>query len=478
MRLLYLNSRLGALVGAVTARLADAASTRDPWEPPAARRRPAGTVVPTSYSQEYRLRVNRIDGRTAPSGTAYRLEGEVQTVALQHALDSVLRRHEVLRTSFPDELAPTHALIEGQDDACWPLKVIDWSDRDLDPASDIVRGAVEEFGRQFYDLASAVPVRALLLRHSHTGSILVIGVDHVAYDGHSVGILLGDLSRAYAAYVSGRLDPLPELPYQFADYAEWERKLMSSPAGDRVRSYWLAEFDQVAEFPAPLDLEEGDAYDPSRSGPSIRLERGLPRELVGAVSAQARATGYTPYLAFATALLLEMRRLSRGPSVGFRAIHLGRRLRGTEKLIGPFLQSLQLALRLDRTDDFGASVAQLEQKLVMAASHGIDLWALHMNDSVDELSQRLHRPRLHFNFEEVSAPVPNLPGARASPFTLSRWRGFARLPALVVTVRPYIRVPVVIAEFAEGGHDPAVIELLISGLLDRLEGWVAHGFER
>src|SRR5207302_1080819 len=105
---------------------------------------------------------------------------------------------------------------------------------------------------------------------------------------------------------AGTPRPLPELPYQFADFAAWQRKLLRP--GERTREYWTHEFQESCFFPPPFHLRQPEGFDPTLRGPSSQFSIQLEPRFLKAIEAKARATGCTPYQAWSTALMLALRR--------------------------------------------------------------------------------------------------------------------------------------------------------------------------
>src|SRR5262249_26122402 len=141
--------------------------------------------------------------------------------ALEGALNEVVRRHEVLRTTFASEGGvPRQVIAPG---LALPLPVEDLAG--LPPAEREAEGLrqLEAEARQPFDLARGPLIRAGLLRLGAREHIARVTIHHIAADGWSMGILIREVAALYEALHTGRPSPLPGLPIQYADFAAWQR---------------------------------------------------------------------------------------------------------------------------------------------------------------------------------------------------------------------------------------------------------------
>ncbi|HEV2149750.1 MAG TPA: amino acid adenylation domain-containing protein, partial [Longimicrobiaceae bacterium] len=207
--------------------------------------------LPLSFAQQRLWFLERLGGL----GNAYhvpwlrRLRGELDREALRRALERIVARHEVLRTTFP--------LVDGQ-----PVQRIapaeEWrfrlTERDLSarPQSEVRRVIAEEAGAPF-DLERGPLVRGCLVRLGEDEHALQVTMHHVVSDGWSMGVLTRELNALYDAFRSGEADPLPELPVQYADYAVWQRRWVEGEVLRQQAEYWkrtLSGAPELLELPA------------------------------------------------------------------------------------------------------------------------------------------------------------------------------------------------------------------------------------
>ncbi|PPT23948.1 condensation protein, partial [Xanthomonas arboricola] len=168
--------------------------------------------------------------------TVLRLDGDLDVAALERGLSELVRRHESLRTRFVAVGGVPFQTIDPPADfrlAVDDLVVQDGMTREA--ALDL---ACEEAVQRPFDLAADPLLRGRLLRIGDGAHMLLLTMHHIVSDGWSKGILLRELSALYGAFCERLPSPLPDLPIQYADYAQWQRERLCGEVLDRQLSYW------------------------------------------------------------------------------------------------------------------------------------------------------------------------------------------------------------------------------------------------
>lgn len=165
---------------------------------------------------------------------AVEAHGRIDLSALQAALQAVAERHAILRTriNMRDGM-PSQRIIADSD---IPLQLID-RQGDMPDEAEIDRIRQEEARRPF-DLAFEPPLRLTAMRLGSERTLLLLTLHHIAGDGWSMDVLLGDLSAIYQAKVTGVELDLPALPIQYGDFAAWQRDHLAGPALERSLDFW------------------------------------------------------------------------------------------------------------------------------------------------------------------------------------------------------------------------------------------------
>jgi Condensation domain len=232
-------------------------------------------------------------------GRGIHVRGPLNRAAVDHAFTELIRRHEILRTTYDAVDGVPMQRVEDPRPVRTPVQ-----DLSTPPAAHVqhVRQSVTQEIRRPFDLASDWPIRTRLFQLSPDEHILVVTVHHIAVD--SMTIILSELATLYDASARRAESPLAPLPIQYADYALWERQLLTGVYLDRLTDYWrkqLAGASHVLNLPADLPRQRVLGTSGARyyfQMPSVRPD-ALDR-----LSRSARTTRFTAWLAAFAVLLM------------------------------------------------------------------------------------------------------------------------------------------------------------------------------
>lgn len=310
-----------------------------------------------------------------------RLRGPLDRAAFDYALAELAHRHETLRTRF--------GMVGGQ-----AVQFVDEPDSIPAHHHDLTELPAEEREQAARALRDAVvrtpldPRRQPLLelhvfKIAEEEHLLLVHVHHLIFDGISQEVFLADLATLYRAHRTGSCDNLPELTFQYGDFALWQRDHLKGDTLEHLLGYWR---EQLADPPAPVELPTDRPYPATEDHDGAKVLLPLPAALRDRVRAFARQENVTPYMVLLTALVVQLHRRSgqRDLCVGTPAAN---RLRsGIDGLIGCFINSLPLRFTLD-----GA----LSHRQVLQQVRSTSLGALeHQALPFDRLVQEL-RPERH-----------------------------------------------------------------------------------
>ncbi|MGH9867322.1 MAG: non-ribosomal peptide synthase/polyketide synthase, partial [Candidatus Polarisedimenticolia bacterium] len=286
--------------------------------------------------------------RLEPSSAAYtiagaiRIEGDLSIAALDAALTDIVRRHEALRTRF--EEGPDGLLATADPDAVWTAPLEDL--RHLPAGEDREREATRRIGtlaREPFDLQRGPLVRARLLRIDPHDHVLALAMHHVVSDGWSLGVLVNELTAAYAARARGEPPRLPPLAVQYADWAAWQRAWLQEGEMERQLAWWRAEMEGLEPLVLPTDRPRPAR--PTGAGGSLPLR--LDGRLVESLTRGARAEGATLHMALMAAFAAVLGRWSGQTRFGIGTPVANRTHPEAEPLIGLFVNTLVVSARLE-----------------------------------------------------------------------------------------------------------------------------------
>lgn len=206
----------------------------------AAQRWPRSDRCPLSGSQRHLWRLTHEDP-TNPGyliGGARRLRGELDVLALQSAIDEIVRRHEPLRTRYPADERDPEGYLAVDAPRSEALPILDLSQADgASREAELLEVVAHECRRPMH-VAHGPVFRCLVIRISETDHVLVRVIHRLSADGWSVGILDYELITLYSAFAAGRPSPLPELPSKYSDFARADAERTRGERARRDVSFW------------------------------------------------------------------------------------------------------------------------------------------------------------------------------------------------------------------------------------------------
>ncbi|MFH8347402.1 amino acid adenylation domain-containing protein [Streptomyces sp. NPDC018045] len=349
-------------VAGLAERLDTGAPVRPPLEP-----MPRPDPVPLSYAQQRLWFLHRFEG---PSATyhipaVFRLTGDLDVAALTAALGDVVARHEALRTLIAEDgQGVPYQRVVPASEAVVGMPVVPVS-----PAA--LTEAVTASAARLFDLARDLPVRADLLRLSDRDHVLVLVLHHIAGDGESVVPLGRDLAAAYASRHAGHAPTWPELPVQYIDYTLWQRRLLAEKPGEESLlahqcSYWERE---LAGIPQPLPLPVDRPRPPVATHRGDLLDFTVGPELSAQVDELAREHGVTASIVLQAALAVLLFQMGGGDDITIGSPIAGRTDEASADLIGFFVNTWVLRVRVAGDLPFARVLEQVRDKALAAYDH-------------------------------------------------------------------------------------------------------------
>jgi len=291
--------------------------------------------------------------------------GPLNVPAFERAFNEVVRRHEAWRTAID--------VIDGQPvQIVHPPPVISLPLTDLRhlPADarteEALRIATEE-ARRPLDMGRVPLFRATLIRLDDEEHRLFLTLSHIIFDGVALyRVFLPELAALYEAFSAGRASPLPELPMQYGDYAEWQRQAMHAASFGEHMAYWkqqLAGDLPVLRLPA------------DRARPAVQSFRGamhpfvLSQQLAAAIKTMSRQEGVTLFMALLAAFAVVLHRYSGQEDILIGTATAGRKRPEFNTLLGYFLNTVVLRLDLSGDPTFRQVLARVREVTMAALIH-------------------------------------------------------------------------------------------------------------
>ncbi|WP_405164781.1 condensation domain-containing protein [Nocardia sp. NBC_01499] len=339
--------------------------TEGPAEAPIEPMPPEAEPVASSIQQRL-WATGQIDSADARHNTMFaaNLRGALDISALERAVAEIVRRHEVLRTTFTAHRGRPNPVVHPRLSAwCVP---VDLSQVPGDRRAALVADYLDQHSGYPYDLAAGPLLRVQAIRVGADEHHLLIGMHHIICDNTSWSIFLDELVTLYDAYSAGLPSTLPQPRLQFGDFAYDQQNWLGGSAVEPHIAYWR---EKLRGAPTPLELP-GDRPDPDEDDEVVgRAVRRLPVAVGRAVRALARAESVTPYSVLLAAFTVLLYRESGQPDMVIGMPTSGRDRAELAGVIGCFADLLPLRLDLTGRPTFRRLVRRVHSTVRDALAH-------------------------------------------------------------------------------------------------------------
>jgi amino acid adenylation domain-containing protein len=434
-------------------------------------RRATTAAIPLSFAQQRMWFLDQLepDSPLYVVYAAMQLTGFLNVEALQKALETIVTRHEVLRTTF--------VTVDGR-----PIQVVHSPGIEL-PIMDLmhfpnVKGEeglkrlVREDALRPFSLSCDRMLRATLFRLHREQHIFLLTMHHIASDGWSMGILFREISVLYDAYCRRNASPLPELPIQYADFAVWQRHALQGEVLETQLSYWKKQLDGVS----PLQLLTDRPRPLTQSFRGAKRSLAFSKKLTEDLKALSRREAVTLFMTLLAAFQTLLHRYTAQDDVAIGSPIAGRTRLEVEGLIGFFVNTLVLRTDLSGKPSFRELLGRVREVALEAYAHQ----DLPFEKLVEELQPERNLScsplfQVMFVFQNASSMPLKLEGLTLSPLELEN--GTAKFD-LTVSIREEPHGLKTSLQYNTDLFDSATILRMQGHFQTLLEGIVANPQQR
>lgn len=355
---------------------------------------------PVSSAQKRMLILNQLD----PHSTVYNLpvamilEGTLDKARLEHAISSLVARHESLRTSFHTINGEPVSRIHEQGHL--PIVYLETAEEQV---NEVILGFMQPF-----DLETAPLCRVGLVKLAENRHVLIIDMHHIISDGVSSQLILNDFSRLY------QNKALPEQRIHYKDFAVWEKAWTQTNDYQKQEKYWLDRFaGEIPVLNLPMDY-------PRPAVQSFEGERYLFRtekQLLESLQDVAQKTGTTLYMVLLAAYHVLLSKYSGQDDVMIGTVTAGRVHPDTESMTGMFVNTLAMRNQSAPTKTFRQFLLEVKDNTLAAFEHGqypfeelVEKLAIQRNRSRNPLFDTL------FILQNMDADLIELDGLTVTPY--------------------------------------------------------------
>jgi amino acid adenylation domain-containing protein len=346
--------------------------------------RPNGGPAPLSFAQERLWFLNQY----SPESPAYNtlaplpLLEPINLAALQHSLTEMVRRHEVLRTTFRVIDGTPMQIVAATGHA--PLIVKDYRNLPAEEGRAAGMAFIKAEALRPFDLEQGPLLRVLLMRPAAGPSLLVVMMHHIISDAWSRRIFFNDLITMYEAFGLGKPSPLAPLSVQYADFARWQREMLQGTLLREKLTYWTR---QLSDAPAFLELPSDRPRPPTDLLTSAMVRIAFPTDLVTALHRLGREEGTTTFMTVLAAFMVLLHRYTGHVRIPVGSPIANRDRTEIEGVIGFFTNTLVLCGDLTGEPNFRIFLHRVRQMTIGAfANHDLPF---------EKLVEAINPPRSH-----------------------------------------------------------------------------------
>ncbi|WP_414513679.1 amino acid adenylation domain-containing protein [Nostoc sp. PCC 9305] len=320
--------------------------------------------VPLSFSQQRLWFIEQLQ----PDSTIYnfpmvlRLNGQLNVEALEQSINEIIKRHEILRTTFN--------ILDGQPvqiiAPAWNLQLslVDLTSSTTS-AEELVTKFILEEEAQPFDLSNGPLMRASLLQLAEIEHILLFTMHHIITDGWSMGILMSEIAPLYAAFSTGKTIKLPELTIQYADFAVWQRQHLQGERREALLTYWKQQLANLPVLQLPTTHPRAE----------VKTSRGashtfvIPASVVQEVRHLAQQAGVTLFMTLLASFKILLQRYTKQDDIVVGTDVANRNQAEIEPLIGFFINLLVLRTNLSANPTFLELLQRVRTQTLSAYAH-------------------------------------------------------------------------------------------------------------
>ncbi|MGI4823003.1 MAG: amino acid adenylation domain-containing protein [Janthinobacterium lividum] len=300
-----------------------------------------------------------------PSGTEYclpmawRITTELDVLALHGALQALVDRHPILRTTYAAPHGEPVQILYPQALVCFEqVDAAGWDDERLH--MHLSAKAYIPF-----DLKNGPIFRCYLYTRAEQDHVLLFNTHHIAADTWSLIVLMEELGLLYRAATSDTAAVLPPSSLPYTAYVEWQQQMLSSEQGQAHWQYWREQLAVPPNLDLPMDRPRPAVKTHAGAGHAFTLDEGLTAQ-VRALADQEGVTFYTVLLA-AFYVLLYRYTGQRDLVVG--SPRFGRPPEGYSRTVGYFASPCALRAQINENSAFSTFLHEVRQVLVDSREH-------------------------------------------------------------------------------------------------------------
>lgn len=334
--------------------------------------------------------------------TALRLTGSLNESAFIKSLETIIERHEALRTTFPEQDGKPYQHIATH--LPLPLEKTDLTA--LDPAEREIKimHLAEQEAQKPFDLAHGPLLRIHLVKVADQDHVLLFTMHHIISDGWSVGLLIKEVATLYQGLVTNRPVPLPELPLQYIDFAYWQRNWLQGQVLEAQLDYWRK---QLQGAPPLLELPTDRPRPAVQTFHGRTVQYSLPKQIADALKEISQQEQVTLFMTMLAAFQTLLARYTGQNDISVGTPIANRNRIETENIVGFFVNTLVLRTLIEPEVTFRELLGKVRDVALGAYAHQ-DVPFEMLVDALHPQRDLSHTPLFQVMFVFQNAPAQQL----------------------------------------------------------------------
>ncbi len=321
---------------------------------------------------------------------AIKLIGKLNYNALEKSLNTIVSRHEVLRTTFYSEDGKPYVKIHQHKNV--ELNIIDLSkSNDVEKES---KKIVEQTSRTIFNLENGPLYKVLLIKLNNLEHVFVVVMHHIISDGWSIGIMVNELSEHYRSYLSDEEIKIYKLEIQYSDYASWMNNWLKDDVLDRKIKYWKEKLEGIPEV---LELPLDHMRPPIQTFNGASINFSVEKNIVEKLSAVNKKEGLTNFMSLLTVFQILLSKYSRQDDIVIGSPIANRTHSKVENLIGFFVNTLIIRSQLNINNTIIDTLKQT-RAITLEAFNNSDVPFEYIVDAVQPERSMSHSPLFQVAF--------------------------------------------------------------------------------
>lgn len=313
----------------------------------------ASEFYPVSSAQKRLYILNDMTGMETAYNIPFVMEitGKLDVERLEQAFQTMISRHEALRTSFSFIKGEIYQKVHEN---------VPFSIEYLDVSTDL---EVEEIVDQFvtpFNLSQAPLVRAGLVKRKEEQFVFIFDIHHIIADGTSIGVIVKEFTDFYNGQSVNKLD---HVRIHYKDFAVWQNKQLAAGTMERQEKYWL---EQFSNEPPVLNLQTDYPRPHIQSFEGAVIEVEIDHELTSRLKNLAHETGSTLYMVLFAAYSILLSKYTSQEDIVIGTPTVGRTHAEVLNTVGMFVNMLALRVEPKAEETFSSFLDEVKRTTLQA----------------------------------------------------------------------------------------------------------------